>query len=162
MLNITDVVHPKFVPVMTTLAPADPLVGANEVIVGNPAAAGMKFAVLAVSAAGVSTVIGPAVAPAGTVAVTWASVTNTSPKEDVPLNRTSVIPVKPAPLMVIVAPGIPHVGVNDVIVDADAGSADTSTPTTPRASANAVARAEIFLFWNLKEGSPLLASGVDR
>ncbi len=45
----------------------------NDVIVGTPAAAGMKFAVLAVSAAGVSTVIGPAVAPAGTVAVTWVS-----------------------------------------------------------------------------------------
>ena len=74
MLNITDVVHPKFVPVMTTLDPTDPVVGANDVIVGTPAAPGMKFAVLAVSAAGVSTVIGPAVAPAGTVAVTWASV----------------------------------------------------------------------------------------
>ena len=40
MLNITDVVHPKFVPVMTTLVPTDPVVGANEVIVGTPAAAG--------------------------------------------------------------------------------------------------------------------------
>ena len=36
----------------------------------------MKFAVLGVSAAGVSTVIGPAVAPAGTVAVTEVSETN--------------------------------------------------------------------------------------
>ena len=79
MLNITDVVHPKFVPVMTTLAPVDPVVGANDVIVGTPAAAGMKFVVLGVSAAGVSTVIGPAAAPAGTVAVTWASLTKTSP-----------------------------------------------------------------------------------
>jgi hypothetical protein len=158
VLNITEFVHPKFVPVMTTLAPADPVVGANEVIVGTPAAAGMKFAVLAVSAAGVSTVIGPAVAPAGTVAVTWPSVTKTSPKEDVPLNNTSDIPVKPAPLIVTTVPASPHVGVNDVMVDADAGSAVTSTPTTPRTSASAVARAETFLFWNLKEGSPLLAS----
>ena len=81
MLNITDVVHPKFVPVMTTLVPTLPVVGRNDVIVGTPAAAGMKFAVLALSAAGVSTVIGPAVAPAGTVTVTWASETNASPRK---------------------------------------------------------------------------------
>ncbi len=48
---------------MTTLVPTGPLVGENEVIVGTPAAAAMKFAVLGVSVAGVSTVIGPAVHP---------------------------------------------------------------------------------------------------
>jgi hypothetical protein len=150
VLNITDVVHPKFVPVITTLAPVDPVVGANEVIVGTPAAAGMKFPVLGESVAGVSTVIGPAVAPAGTVAVTWASLTNTSPKDDVPLNNTSDIPVKPAPLIVTTVPVTPHVGVNVVMVDAEAGSAVTSTAITPSASPNAVARAVTFFFGNLK------------
>ena len=157
MLNITDVVHPKFVPVMTTLDPTLPVVGAKDVIVGTPAAAGMKFVVLAVSAAGVSTVIGPAVAPAGTVAVTWASEMKTSPIDDVPLNRTSVIPVKPLPLMVTTAGDTPHVGVKDVIVDADAGNGVTSTAVTPSARANAVALADTLICWNLKAVPP---SGV--
>jgi hypothetical protein len=70
VLNITDVAHPKFVPVITTLVPGDPVVGVNDVIVGTPTAAGTKFTVLGVLTAGVTTVIGPVVAPAGTVAVT--------------------------------------------------------------------------------------------
>ena len=87
-------VQPKFVPVMTTLDPTAPLVGENDVIVGTPAAATMKFAVLAVSAAGVSTVIGPAVAPAGTVAVTEVSETNDfTSNDDVPLNSDVGHPV---------------------------------------------------------------------
>jgi hypothetical protein len=120
----------------------------------------MKFAVLAVSAAGVSTTIVPAVAATGTVAVTWASETNASPDEDVPLKRTSVIPVKPLPVMVTTVPATPHVGVNDVIVDADAGSAVASTAVTPRTSASAVVPADTFLVWNRKSGSPFLASGA--
>ena len=42
-------------------------------------------------------------------------------------------------------------------VTAHAGSAVASTPTTPSTSANAVARADTFLFWNLTE---VLLSGV--
>ena len=67
--NCTDVVQPKFVPVMTTLDPTAPLIGKNDVIVGTPAAATMKFAVLTVLPVGASTEIGPLVAPAGTVVV---------------------------------------------------------------------------------------------
>ena len=39
------------------------------------------------------------------------------------------------------------------------GSAVTSTAATPSPRASAVARADTFIFWNLKSGSPLLASG---
>ena len=35
-LNFTDETPVKFVPVITTVVPANPIVGANEVIVGGP------------------------------------------------------------------------------------------------------------------------------
>jgi hypothetical protein len=66
-LNLTDVTPVRFVPVMTTLVPTGPLVGANDVIVG--AEPTPKLAVLAALPAGVVTWIWPLVAPAGTVAV---------------------------------------------------------------------------------------------
>ena len=72
---------------MMTLVPTDPVVGENELIVGAPAAAAMKFAALGCRQPESTTVIGPAVAPAGTVAVTGASLTKTSPGDDVPWNR---------------------------------------------------------------------------
>ena len=70
--------------------------------------------------------------------------------------------LKLVPVMVTVVPRTPEVGATAVTVGvaANAGSAVTSTPTTPSTSASAVARAEIFLFWNLKEGSPLLACEI--
>ena len=101
--------------------------------------------------------IGPEVAPAGTVAVTEVSEPNASVDEDVPLNRTSVMPVKPLPVIVTSVPATPHVGLNDVIVDADAGNAVTRTAVRPSASVNAAVRADSFISWNRKEGSPFLA-----
>ena len=65
-LNVTALAPVKFVPLIVTLVPTGPLVGAKLVIVG----AGMTVKLLALLAVppGVVTLIGPVVAPAGTVA----------------------------------------------------------------------------------------------
>ncbi len=60
------------------------------------------------------TLIGPVVAPAGTVAVSCESLTKLNVAE-VPLNVTDVVPVKFTPLMVTRVPAPPLVGVNDVM-----------------------------------------------
>ena len=114
-MNITEVVHPKFVPVMVTMAPTAPLVGVNDAIVGTPAVAAMKFAVLGVSVpcglhgdrAGGST--------AGTVVVTVVSLTTVTGWPSAPVKSTPVAPVNPEPVIVIPVPAGPHVGVNDVM-----------------------------------------------
>ena len=68
-LKTTDLVPAKFVPVMVTLVPEGPLVGENDVIVGDPAGVTVKsFALVAVPVA-VMTDIGPVEAPGGTTAV---------------------------------------------------------------------------------------------
>ena len=65
-LNATAVAPLKFVPLIVTLVPTGPLVGAKLAIVG----AGMtvKLAALVAVPPGVVTLTGPVVAPAGTVA----------------------------------------------------------------------------------------------
>ena len=57
----------KFVPVIVTLVPAGPLVGVKLVIVGALALT-VKLVALVAVPAGVVTLSGPVVAPAGTVA----------------------------------------------------------------------------------------------
>ena len=64
-LNFTDVAVEKFVPVIDTIAPTLPEVGVKEVMVGGIAT--IKFLSLVAVPATVVTVIGPVVAPAGTV-----------------------------------------------------------------------------------------------
>jgi hypothetical protein len=65
-LNLTAVVPVKFVPLIVTLAPTDPLVGVKLVIVG--ALTTVKLLELLAVPPGVVTLSGPDVAPAGTVA----------------------------------------------------------------------------------------------
>ena len=67
-LNFTAVAPVKAVPAMVTTVPTGPLVGVKDEIVG----AGMtvKLEALVAVPPGVVTVMGPVVAPAGTVAVT--------------------------------------------------------------------------------------------
>ena len=65
-LNATAVAPVKFVPVIVTLVPTGPLVGAKLVIVGGLTTV-KGLALLAVPT-GVVTLSGPDVAPAGTVA----------------------------------------------------------------------------------------------
>ena len=66
-LNVTAVAPVKFVPLIVTLVPTGPLVGAKLVIVGALAPTVKLLALVAVPP-GVVTVSGPVVAPAGTVA----------------------------------------------------------------------------------------------
>ena len=61
----------KLVPVMVTVVPGVPIVGVKLVMVGgavgNPVVVTMKTALLVAEPLGVVTVIGPGVAPAGTL-----------------------------------------------------------------------------------------------
>jgi hypothetical protein len=66
-LNATAVAPVKFVPLIVTLVPAGPLVGVKPVMVGALALTVKVLALVAVPP-GVVALIGPVVAPAGTVA----------------------------------------------------------------------------------------------
>jgi hypothetical protein len=66
-LNLTAVTPVKFVPLMETLVPTGPLVGAKPAIVGALADTVKLLALVAVPP-DVVTLSGPVVAPAGTVA----------------------------------------------------------------------------------------------
>ena len=65
-LNATAVAPVKFVPLIVTLVPTGPLVGAKLVIVG--AGTTVKLLALVAVPPGVVTLTGPVVAPVGTVA----------------------------------------------------------------------------------------------
>jgi hypothetical protein len=66
VLNVTAVAPVKFVPLIVTLVPTGPLVGAKLVIVGGLTT--VKLFALTAVPPGVVTLNGPVVAPAGTVA----------------------------------------------------------------------------------------------
>jgi hypothetical protein len=88
------------------------------------------------------TVIGPVVAPDGTVAVIRVDDTTLN-VADVPPNRTAVVPVKSVPSIVTLVPTAPLVGENDVIVGAaahDAGAATSATTATTATTDRALAR----------------------
>ena len=104
-LKRTSVVPVKFVPVMVTEAPTGPDAGEKLVMVGGR----IKLALLVAVPAGLVTVMGPVVAPAGTVAVIWVLLL-TVKVAATPLKRTSVVPVKFVPVMVTEAPMRPEVG----------------------------------------------------
>jgi len=114
-LNLTSVASVKFVPLIVTTVPTGPKVGENEVIVGAPAI--LKFIELVAVPLGVVTLMGPVVAPDGTVAVIFSD-EFTVKLAPTPLNVTDVTPSKFVPLIVTAAPGNPEVGENEVIVGA--------------------------------------------
>jgi hypothetical protein len=98
----------KFVPLIVTLVPTGPLPGVKLETVGGLMT--VKLPALLAVPAGLVTLIGPLVAPVGTVAVIV--VAEFAVKLAlVPLNRTAEALVKLVPLMVTVAPGGPLVGV---------------------------------------------------
>jgi hypothetical protein len=148
-LNRTCVAPQRLVPVMTTLVPTGPLVGANELTVAGPGAVASKMSMLAVSGLGVLTLIGPSSVLHGTTAVALVSLRNvhvTAASGPAPASKsTPVMPVNPVPVMVTNVPGGPLIGLNDVTVEADAGRADMSTATRASASVDAIVRA-VFLF----------------
>ena len=117
-LNATDVVPVRFVPVMVTPVPTDPLVGLNETIVGDPAAVTVKFVALDAVPPGVVTLILPVIAPLGTTAVICVAELTAKLVAEVFLNFTSVAPERFVPVMTTEVPTGPLIGTNDVIVGA--------------------------------------------
>jgi len=114
-LNCTAVAPVKFVPLIVTLVPAGPLPGVKLVIVGGLST--VKLLALLAVPPGVVTLIGPVVAPLGTVAAIEVD-EFTVKLALVPLNRTVLAPVKFAPLMVTVVPTPPLAGEKLLIVGA--------------------------------------------
>lgn len=91
------------------------MVGENPPTVGVPGT--VKAVLLVAVPPGAVTLIGPVVAPFGTVAMIFVS-ESTVKLADVRLNFTEVAPVKFVPLIVTEVPGAPLVGENDVMVGA--------------------------------------------
>ena len=67
-LKVTAVAPVKFVPVIATVVPTGPLAGVKLVMVGALAVVTVNAVALVAVPPGVVTLIGPLVAPAGTVA----------------------------------------------------------------------------------------------
>src|SRR5438067_1500104 len=112
-LNFTEVAPVKFVPVIVTLVPTGPLIGAKLVMFGGFVT--VKELLLVAVPSGVVTLTGPVVAPAGTVAEICVDEL-TVKVALVPLKVTEVAPVKLVPLIVTLVPTGPLEGVKLVMV----------------------------------------------
>jgi hypothetical protein len=73
-MRLFEAVVSKLVPVMVTAVPAAPIVGVKLVMVGAADATTVNEALLVAKPVGVLTVIGPVVAPAGTLVTIWVGV----------------------------------------------------------------------------------------
>ena len=111
-LNFTSVAPVRLVPVILTLVPTGPLVGAKALSVGAGVVT-VKLALLVAVPLGVVTLMGPVAAPAGTVALICESLL-TEKLAVVPLNLTAVAPVRSLPVIVTLVPADPLVGANAV------------------------------------------------
>lgn len=98
----------KVVPVIVTPVPTGPVAGAKEVMAGVTV---KRVVVTKGPLLGVVIVMGPVVAPAGTVVVIVPE-GSTVKGEATPLNETAVAPVKAVPVIVTTVPAGPKVGVN--------------------------------------------------
>jgi hypothetical protein len=121
-LNATAVAPVKCEPLIVTVVPTGPLLGVKELMVGDgPGTVTVKAVELVALPAGVVTVIGPLLAPLGTVALICVS--DTMVKEaGVPLNATAVAPVMCSPLIVTVVPTGPLLGVKELMVGGGPGT----------------------------------------
>jgi hypothetical protein len=120
-LNVTVLlagVELKFVPVMVTVVPIGPEVGAKEIIVGVAIVVTVKlFALVAVLPATVTEIV-PVVAPVGTVVVILVVVLAVTTAV-VPLNETELLAgvvLKLVPMMITFVLTWPFVGVKEVMV----------------------------------------------
>lgn len=104
-LNETVVAPVKLVPLIVTLVPAAPRLGAKEVMAGIT----VKRVVVTKGPLGVVMVMSPVVAPEGTVVVIVPE-GSTEKVAAVPLNETAVAPAKP--VIVTLVPTVPKVGAN--------------------------------------------------
>src|SRR5438309_8576365 len=113
-LKATALAPVKLVPLMLTLVPTGPLAGVKLLIVGALAVT-VKLLLLVAVPPGVVTLIGPLVAPLGTVAVI--EVAGLTVKAALtPLKATALAPVKLVPLMLTLVPTGPLPGVKPLIV----------------------------------------------
>lgn len=106
--NETAVAPVKFVPVIVTPVPTAPIAGAKEVMAGVTV---KRVVVTIAPLPGVVTVMGPVVAPAGTVVVIVPEGL-TVKVAATPLNETAVAPVKAVPVIVTPVPTGPKIGAN--------------------------------------------------
>jgi hypothetical protein len=106
--NETAVAPVKFVPVIVTPVPTAPIAGAKEVMAGVTV---KRDVVTIAPLPGVVTVMGPVVAPAGTVVVIVPEGL-TVKVAATPLNETAVAPVKAVPVIVTPVPTGPKIGAN--------------------------------------------------
>lgn len=113
-LNWTEVAPVKFMPLMVTAVLATPLVGVKLVMLGPGTT--VKAPAEVPVPAGVTTLMGPVMAPPGTVAVIWVALTTMNVVAAVPANRTALVPVKPVPVTVTLVPTGPLVGLKLVTV----------------------------------------------
>jgi len=135
-LIATAVAQVKFAPLIATLVPTGPLVGAKLAIVGGGIT--VNALLLVAVPAGVVTLSGPVVAPAGTVA--WIAVAEFTVKLALtPLNATAVAPVKFVPLIVTPVPTGPLVGAKLAMV----GSGPAGSPPSQAENVNAEDNASI-------------------
>jgi hypothetical protein len=172
--NFTDVAAVNPEPLIVTDVPTGPLVGENEEIVGPdvPVLVTVNLSVLVASPSGVTTLIRPVVAPAGTVAVILVS-ESTVNAAGVPANFTFVAPVKPEPLIVTDVPTGPLVGENDEIVGTAARAdgvrliaAINTTPTMMAFPERVLARAQdiarLLAYGGQAVCARIIAQGEDR
>jgi hypothetical protein len=152
-LNVTLVAPAKFVPVIVTDAPTGPLVGEKEETVGGAAAVTVKFWELGAVPSGVVTLIGPVVAPEGTVVVIVVFEVAVNVAET-PLNVTLVAPMRSVPVIVTDVPTGPLIGENEEIVGAaaqDGGAIAIAVTVIPAATA---ARMRLELLGRAMPGLP--------
>jgi hypothetical protein len=112
---VTDEALLRLEPLMVTCVPTGPLIGEKLLIEGGGGRTVNQLALLPVPPA-VVTLMVPVVAPFGTVAVIWMSLSTVKLSAAVPLNFTCVAPVRAAPLMTTLAPTTPDTGLEPLIV----------------------------------------------
>ena len=134
----TAVAPVKSVPVSTTLVPAAPLVGVKLLITG---AGTTKLAALAPVPKGVVTRIRPVRAVVGTLTVMLVPAPfTTKPGAFTLLKLTAVAPVKSVPVMMMLVPAAPLVGVKLLTTGAGGRFRRTYTPPLPAGLAPARSR----------------------
>jgi hypothetical protein len=115
-LNLTPEMPVNLVPVSVTVVPAGPLFGEKLLTVGGPTEFTVNGVPLKLQPVPerVVTLIGPVVAPPGTVAVICAS-EFTLKLAATRSKATRVAPVKPDPVIVTLLPNVPLVGVKELM-----------------------------------------------
>jgi hypothetical protein len=127
------VVPVRFVPVIVTVVPTGPEVGEKEEIIGAAAVVTVKLWELVAVPSRVVTLIGPVVAPEGTVVVILVFEFTVIVAET-PLNFTLVAAVRSVPWIVTAMPTGPLVGENEEMVGAaaqDAGAIAIAAAMVP-------------------------------